>query len=96
MAKRLARWLPGYSFDDATFFSCDDAPSDIQALRRAAFFNMAQTLQSRHRLSIEATVSAREDIHGVCAEASRNCVEDRHGCIFCGHRWGGNEGERQG
>jgi glutamate-1-semialdehyde 2,1-aminomutase len=25
MAKRLARWLPGYSFDEAEFFGCDGA-----------------------------------------------------------------------
>jgi glutamate-1-semialdehyde 2,1-aminomutase len=62
MAKRLARWLPGYSFDEAEFFGCDGAPTDVQALRRAAFFAMAQTLQTRHRLSIEATAAAREDI----------------------------------
>lgn len=62
MAKRLARWLPGYSFDEAAFFGCDGAPTDVQALRRAAFFAMAQTLQTRHRLSIEATAAAREDI----------------------------------
>jgi len=62
MAKRLARWLPGYSLDDPDFFGCDDAPADIQALRRAAFYDMAQTLQMRHRLSIEATAAARENI----------------------------------
>jgi glutamate-1-semialdehyde 2,1-aminomutase len=62
MAKRLARWLPGYSFDEAEFFGCDGPPTDVQALRRAAFFAMAQTLQTRHRLSIEATAAAREDI----------------------------------
>ena len=38
MAKRLARWLPGYGFDEAEFFGCDGAPADIQAQRRAAFF----------------------------------------------------------
>lgn len=62
MAKRLARWLPGYSFDEAAFFGCDDAPEHIQTQRRAAFFAMANTLQTRHRLSIEATATAREDI----------------------------------
>jgi glutamate-1-semialdehyde 2,1-aminomutase len=62
MAKRLARWLPGYNLDEPDFFGCDDAPTDIQALRRAAFYDMAQTLQTRHRLSIEATAAARESI----------------------------------
>ena len=62
MAKRLARWLPGYAFDEAEFFGCDGAPADVQALRRKAFFELGQTLQTRHRLSIEATAAAREDI----------------------------------
>lgn len=62
MAKRLARWLPGYSFDESTFFACDGAPQSVQAIRRAAFFGLAQTLQTRHPLSIEATAQARENI----------------------------------
>lgn len=62
MAKRLARWLPGYAFEEAEFFGCDGAPADVQALRRKAFFELGQTLQTRHRLSIEATTAAREDI----------------------------------
>jgi glutamate-1-semialdehyde 2,1-aminomutase len=62
MAKRLARWLPGYSFDESQFFGCDGAPAPLQATRRAAFFELAQTLQTRHRLSIEATAQARDNI----------------------------------
>ncbi len=62
MAKRLARWLPGYSFNESEFFGCDGAPAGIQAQRRTAFMGLAATLQSRHRLSIEATVAARENI----------------------------------
>jgi glutamate-1-semialdehyde 2,1-aminomutase len=62
MAKRLAKWLPGYSYNEQEFFACDGAPQDIQALRRSAFFTLADNLQSRHRLSIEATQAARSDI----------------------------------
>jgi glutamate-1-semialdehyde 2,1-aminomutase len=62
MAKRLAKWLPGYSYNEQEFFACDGAPQDIQALRRSAFFTLADHLQSRHRLSIEATQAARSDI----------------------------------
>jgi glutamate-1-semialdehyde 2,1-aminomutase len=38
MAKRLARWLPGYSLDENTFFDCDGAPATVRALRQKAFF----------------------------------------------------------
>ena len=62
MAKRLARWLPGYSFDETQFFGCDGAPENIQTQRRAAFFALANTLQTRHPLSIAATTAARADI----------------------------------
>jgi len=62
MAKRLARWLPGYSHDESTFFGCDGAPQSVQDQRRAAFFELGQLLQTRHRLSIEATAQARENI----------------------------------
>ena len=62
MAKRLARWLPGYSFNETEFFGCDGAPLDIQAQRRASFMGLADTLQKRHRLSIDATAAARENI----------------------------------
>ena len=62
MAKRLARWLPGYSFQDDAFFGCDGAPEEIQAKRRAGFYEIAHQLQTRHPLSIEATAAARQNI----------------------------------
>jgi len=62
MAKRLARWLPGYSYSEQQFFDCDGAPENIRHLRRNAFFALAQTLQTRQKLSVEATAEARGDI----------------------------------
>ncbi len=62
MAKRLARLLPGYHFDEQMFFKCDNAPFDIQNLRRQAFFKIAEVLKARHPLSIQATAVARESI----------------------------------
>ena len=62
MAKRLARWLPGYAFNETEFFGCDGAPTDVQTLRRQRFFELAHTLETRHQLSIKATATAREDI----------------------------------
>ncbi|MFM2427867.1 MAG: Glutamate-semialdehyde -aminomutase, partial [Pseudomonadota bacterium] len=62
MAKRLARLLPGYHFDDKEFFKCDNAPFEIQNLRRNAFFKISEVLQARHPLSIQATAAARENI----------------------------------
>lgn len=62
MSKMLARRLPGYHFDEQQFFACDQAPDDIQALRRTGFFKLAEILKNRHPLSIAATAVAREDI----------------------------------
>ena len=62
MAKRLARLLPGYHFDEQMFFKCDNAPFEIQNLRRSAFFKLAEVLKARHPLSIQASAAARETI----------------------------------
>ena len=62
MAKRLARWLPGYHFDEQMFFQCDNSPRDVQERRRDAFYKIAGVLQARHPLSIEASASARVHI----------------------------------
>ncbi|MGI9151388.1 MAG: aminotransferase class III-fold pyridoxal phosphate-dependent enzyme [Limnohabitans sp.] len=62
MAKRLARLLPGYHFDEQMFFQCDNAPRDVQQRRRDAFYKIAAVLQARHPLSIQATAAARESI----------------------------------
>jgi glutamate-1-semialdehyde 2,1-aminomutase len=62
MAKRVAGLLPGYSYGENQFFSCDDAPADVQTLRRAAFDELAENLNSRHAKSIALTKQAREKI----------------------------------
>ncbi len=62
MAKRLARLLPGYHFDEPTFFKCDNAPPEIENIRRAAFYRIAATLKERHPLSLEASAAARAHI----------------------------------
>jgi glutamate-1-semialdehyde 2,1-aminomutase len=59
MAKRLARLLPGYHFDEQEFFKCDNAPFDIQNLRCQAFFKLSEVLKARHPSSIQATAAAR-------------------------------------
>lgn len=62
MAKRLARLLPGYHFDEQEFFKCDNAPFEIQNLRCQAFFKLSEVLKARHPLSIQATAAARDNI----------------------------------
>ena len=62
MAKRVVSFLPGYEFSEEQFFSCDDAPQNVADVRRAAFYQLANLLQTRHAKSIEMTAEAREII----------------------------------
>ena len=62
MAKRLARWLPGYAYDEATFFACDGAPPALAERRRAAFLALGERLQQRHPRTLALTREAREGI----------------------------------
>ena len=62
MAKRVVSFLPGYEFTEAQFFSCDGAPESVASNRRAAFYQLANLLQTRHSKSIELTTEAREII----------------------------------
>jgi glutamate-1-semialdehyde 2,1-aminomutase len=47
MARRFARWVPFYEYDEARFFSVDSAPADIAATRRAAFMRLAALYATR-------------------------------------------------
>ena len=62
MAKRLARWMPGYSLDEAAFFNCDGAPQDVAVQRRTAFFELSKSLKTGHCLSLQTTHEARQYI----------------------------------
>jgi len=60
MAKRVAAWLPGYAYDEASFFAADGAPPEVAAQRRTGFMALAQWLQTQHPRSIALTDEARE------------------------------------
>jgi glutamate-1-semialdehyde 2,1-aminomutase len=62
MAKRFASQVPGYSYGEDRFFSCDGAPQEIQTARRAGFAELTETLNTRHAKSIALTKQARERI----------------------------------
>jgi glutamate-1-semialdehyde 2,1-aminomutase len=53
MARRVARLLPFYEFDEAEFFSSDGAPAEISERRRAAFKRLATTFRERFSASVE-------------------------------------------
>ena len=62
LAKRVARLIPGYAYDEARFFGSDGAPSEVQALRRRGFERLAALYAQRYPLSAAATAEAREGL----------------------------------
>ena len=47
MARRIARLMPYYEYDEARFFCCDGAPAEVAARRRAAFLQLAELYRYR-------------------------------------------------
>lgn len=62
MAKRIARLLPGYAYDEETFFASDGAPEQLVAQRRAALTRLADLYRERFPLSLAATADAAAEI----------------------------------
>ncbi|MDR7148370.1 glutamate-1-semialdehyde 2,1-aminomutase [Hydrogenophaga palleronii] len=62
MAKRLARWMPGYAFDEARFFNCDSAPNAVVQRRRVGFEMLEAGFAQRYASSLALTAQAREGL----------------------------------
>jgi len=62
MAKRVAGFLPGFSYGEERFFSSDDAPADVVNRRRAAFRRLADLFAERHPQSIAQSIAAAERV----------------------------------
>lgn len=62
MAKRVARLIPFYEYDEATFFRSDNAPEDIVKRRREGFMALAAFYRERFARSAALTAEAGESI----------------------------------
>lgn len=62
MAKRVARLLPGYAYDEVRFFGSDGAPPEVQARRRTGFAQLASQLAQGHDTTLALTRQAREGL----------------------------------
>lgn len=62
MAKRIARLIPFYEYDEATFFSADGAPSEIVQRRRQGFMALATLYQERYAKTATLSAEAGEII----------------------------------
>jgi glutamate-1-semialdehyde 2,1-aminomutase len=62
MARRLAALVPFYDYDEDRFFSCDGAPAEIVALRRAGFTCLSAYYKTRFAETIRHGAEAAETI----------------------------------
>ncbi|MDI1284298.1 MAG: aminotransferase class III-fold pyridoxal phosphate-dependent enzyme [Reyranella sp.] len=62
LSRRIAALVPGYSFDDASFFSADDASSEIAGRRRAEFERLSRLFRTRYKRTLAQTAEAARHI----------------------------------
>ena len=62
MAKRVAKMLPGYSYDEAKFFGSDGAPDDVVARRKTGLAKLSAIYSERFTKSVALTQQAAESI----------------------------------
>jgi glutamate-1-semialdehyde 2,1-aminomutase len=62
MAKRLASFVPGYSYEPDRWFGVDGAPVDVVQRRRAAFAALSATFAERYPVTIAMSREAREGL----------------------------------
>jgi glutamate-1-semialdehyde 2,1-aminomutase len=62
LARRLAALVPYYEYDDARFFSSDDAPAEVVARRRAGFTRLADLYRTRFARTAALTAEVKEAI----------------------------------
>src|SRR5262247_2363810 len=62
LARRVARLVPFYEYDEARFFSSDDAPAEIVARRRAGFARLATRYAERFPVTARRTAELEDSI----------------------------------
>jgi glutamate-1-semialdehyde 2,1-aminomutase len=62
LARRMAALVPYYEYDDARFFSSDDAPAEVVARRRAGFTRLADLYRARFARTAALTAEVKEAI----------------------------------
>ncbi len=61
-ARRLARLVPYYEYDDEQFFRADDAPAHIVEQRRAAFQRLTELYRERFARTVRQTNEVQNEI----------------------------------
>jgi glutamate-1-semialdehyde 2,1-aminomutase len=61
-SRRLARLIPFYEYDEATFFRADDAPQEVAEQRQAAFQRMSALYEQRFAKTVRQTQEVQDEI----------------------------------
>jgi len=70
MARRIAKIIPSYSFDEKNFFSADRAPKHIEDKRKQGFDKLARELSDRAPITIEKSSELEESISDISFTSS--------------------------
>ena len=62
IAQRLARWVPGYAYDEARFFAVDGAPAPLAERRRAALQRLSRAFDAAWPRGAALSAQAREGL----------------------------------
>jgi glutamate-1-semialdehyde 2,1-aminomutase len=62
LARRIARLVPGYAYDEREFFASDGAPDEVARQRQLALARLGAEFTRRFPRSVELTERARESI----------------------------------
>jgi glutamate-1-semialdehyde 2,1-aminomutase len=62
IAKRIAGLVPGYAYDEDSFFRADDAPAEVEQQRRAAFLRLSGVYRQRFEKTLALTAQAKEGL----------------------------------
>ena len=58
-AKRIARWVPGYSYSEDKWFDADGAPPEVATQRRVALEALGTDLRTRSALTLAHTAASK-------------------------------------
>ncbi len=62
LSRRIAALVPNYNFDDASFFSADDASAEVAGRRRGEFERLSRLFRTAHRRTLEQTAEAARHV----------------------------------
>ena len=65
MARRIAKWIPFYEYSDAEFFGADEAPSEVQDLRRRGFDRLSEHFRRKAPRTLAVSAGLEDGLSDV-------------------------------